>query len=68
MYVKLQNRNDFVLSSYDYNNVYSNINGGVGIFGADNITWDMEETVGRISRKGYLIWEELCPNAPSETD
>ena len=68
LYVKLQNSNDFILSSYDYNNVYSNINGGVGIFGADNITWDMEQTVSRIEHKGYLIWEDLCPGAPSETD
>lgn len=68
LYVKLQNRDDFILSSYDYNNVYSNINGGAGIFGADNITWDMEQTVSRIEHKEDLIWEDLCPNAPSETD
>ncbi len=68
LYVKLQNKDDFILSSYDYSNVYSNISGGVGIFGADNVTWDMEETVSRIEHKGYLIWEDLCPDAPSETD
>lgn len=40
LYVKYKNRNDFVLSTYETSNVYSNINGGVGIFGADYATWD----------------------------
>lgn len=40
LYVKRQNRDDFILSSYDYENVYTNISGGVGIFGAEYITWD----------------------------
>ena len=70
MYVKLQNKNDFVLSSYDYDNVYSNIKGGIGIFGADNTTWDMEETEDRLLRRdgGRVIWEELCPDASRKTN
>lgn len=69
LYVKLQNKNDFVLSSYDYDNVYSNIKGGTGIFGADNTTWDIEETVDRLLRYNgrSVIWEELCPDAPRKT-
>ncbi len=35
-------RDNFVLSTYDTNNIYSNITGGVGIFGAENITWAEE--------------------------
>lgn len=70
LYVKLQNKNDFVLSSYDYDNVYSNIKGGIGIFGADNTTWDMEETEDRLLRRdgGRVIWEELCPDASRKTN
>ena len=70
LYVKLQNKNDFVLSSYDYDNVYSNIKGGTGIFGADNITWDMDQTVDRLLRRngGLVIWKDLCPDAPRKTE
>ncbi len=70
LYLKLQNKNDFVLSSYDYDNVYSNIKGGTGIFGADNTTWDIEETEDRLLRQngGMVIWEELCPDAPRKTN
>ena len=63
LYVKSLEKDDFVLSSYNYTNVYSNIKGGVGIFGADNITWDVTETLARIDylKKGWLLWEQLCP-------
>ena len=67
LHIKIHDKDDFILSSYDYENLPSNINGGVGIFGADNTTWDMEETRNRLTRKDFLIWEELCPNAPEET-
>lgn len=69
LHIKIHDKDDFILSSYDYENLPSNINGGVGIFGADNATWDMEETVTRIRQRdgSPLIWEELCPNAPKET-
>lgn len=67
--LKIHDKDDFILSSYDYENLPTNITGGVGIFGADNATWDMEETVTRIRQRdgSPLIWEELCPNAPKET-
>ncbi len=67
LYAKFQNKNDFVLLSYDYDNVYSNIKGGTGIFGADNITWDMVETVNRLAYR-TVDWERLCPDAPRKTD
>lgn len=67
LYAKFQNKNDFVLLSYDYDNVYSNIKGGTGIFGADNITWDMVETVHRLASR-MVNWERLCPDAPRKTD
>lgn len=41
LYVKKSQSNDFILSVYNYDNLYTNVNGGVGIFGADFITWDM---------------------------
>ena len=63
LYVRTLSNNDFILSSYDYSNIPSNINGGVGIFGADNTTWDIEQTVDRLGQTERLIWEELCPNA-----
>lgn len=66
LHIKIHDKDDFILSSYDYENLPSNISGGVGIFGADNATWDMEETENRLIHNGYLIWEELCPNAPKE--
>lgn len=68
MYVRMQNSNDFILDSYDYSNVYTNIAGGVGIFGADNVTWDVQQTVAR--KKLNLFWNDwkgLCPDAPAES-
>lgn len=41
LYVQHMNRNDFILSTYEISNIYSNICGGVGIFGADYATWDL---------------------------
>lgn len=40
LYVKYFERDDFILSAYDYENVYTNINGGLGVFGADLVSWD----------------------------
>lgn len=31
---------NFVLSAYEVKHIYSNVNGGYGIFGADYVTWD----------------------------
>lgn len=45
LYIRALGKDDFVLSSYDYTNIPSNINGGVGIFGADYATWDLEEMI-----------------------
>lgn len=45
LYARKSDENNFVLSVYNYENVYSNINGGVGIFGADNVTWDEETRI-----------------------
>lgn len=59
MYVTIQNNNDFILASYDYGNAYTNIVGGVGIFGADNITWDMEESFSRFDEDRLVFWENL---------
>lgn len=39
LHVKEMSQEDFVLSTYDKSNIYSNINGGVGIFGAEIVTW-----------------------------
>ena len=39
LHIRNLSRDNFVLSTYDTNNIYSNITGGVGIFGAENITW-----------------------------
>ncbi len=69
MYVRMQNSNDFILDSYDYSNVYTNIAGGVGIFGADNITWDVENTSTTriLAAKDCIDWKHLCPDAPAES-
>lgn len=37
---KSLNQDNFVLSEYDHHNIYSNIEGGFGIFGAQHITWE----------------------------
>lgn len=39
LHIRNQSRDDFILSTYDTENIYSNIQGGVGIFGAENVTW-----------------------------
>lgn len=39
LYLKKQSRDDFILSTYDRSNIYTNIEGGLGIFGAELITW-----------------------------
>lgn len=36
---------DFILSAYEVKHIYSNIKGGYGIFGADNVTWDQYEVM-----------------------
>lgn len=40
VYLAKQKMDDFILSAYELKEIYSNINGGLGIFGADNKTWD----------------------------
>lgn len=52
LYIRLLGKDDFILSSYDYTNIPSNINGGVGIFGADYTTWDMEEMIDKSLNNG----------------
>ena len=42
LHIRNLSKDDFILSTYDSNNIYSNINGGVGIFGAENTTWAEE--------------------------
>ena len=42
LHIRNLSRDNFVLSTYDTNNIYSNINGGVGVFGAENTTWAEE--------------------------
>ena len=42
LHVRNLSRDNFVLSTYDSNNIYSNISGGVGVFGAENTTWAEE--------------------------
>ena len=42
LHIRNLSRDNFVLSTYDTNNIYSNITGGVGIFGAENTTWAEE--------------------------
>ena len=39
LHIRNLSRDNFILSTYDTNNIYSNINGGVGVFGAENTTW-----------------------------
>lgn len=39
LHIRNLSRDHFILSTYDTNNIYSNITGGVGIFGAENTTW-----------------------------
>lgn len=39
LHIRNLSRDNFILSTYDSNNIYSNINGGVGVFGAENTTW-----------------------------
>ena len=42
LHIRNLSKDDFILSTYDSNNIYSNIYGGVGIFGAENTTWAEE--------------------------
>ena len=42
LHVRNLSRDNFILSTYDTNNIYSNIHGGVGVFGAENTTWAEE--------------------------
>lgn len=56
LHVKHMSRDDFILSVYDFNNIYSNIKGGVGIFGAENVTW--AERV-YYHREGYINEAEI---------
>ena len=39
LYVKNLSKDDFILSTYNRYNIYTNIQGGVGVFGAENDTW-----------------------------
>lgn len=39
LHIRDLSKDDFILSTYDTGNVYTNIKGGVGVFGAENITW-----------------------------
>ena len=38
-YMREKTKNDFILSVYGKENLYTNINGGLGIFGAEYTTW-----------------------------
>jgi hypothetical protein len=42
LHIRNLSRDNFILSTYDSNNIYSNITGGVGVFGAENTTWAEE--------------------------
>lgn len=44
LYSRKQSISNFILSVYDVKGIYSNIIGGKGIFGADNITWDVYDS------------------------
>ncbi len=35
-----ESEGDFILSAYEAKHIYSNVIGGYGIFGAENVTWD----------------------------
>lgn len=39
LYLKKSSRDDFILSTYERKNIYTNIIGGLGVFGAENTTW-----------------------------
>ena len=39
LHLKKSSRDDFILSTYERKNFYTNIIGGIGIFGAENTTW-----------------------------
>jgi uncharacterized protein YcnI len=68
LYIKMQDSNNFILNSYDYSNVYTNVVGGVGIFGADNVTWDVQEAVARKDFSVFTTdWKGICPEAPEES-
>jgi len=43
--VQSMNNDNFVLSEYDYHNIYSNVQGGFGIFGAELVTWEEPELI-----------------------
>lgn len=43
VYMAKENVGDFILSAYEGKSVYSNVNGGYGIFGADLTRWDRGE-------------------------
>ena len=46
LHVKNMSRDNFILSSYDIDNISSNIEGGVGVFGAEIVTWAQEYYYG----------------------
>lgn len=39
LHIKKSSRDDFILSTYERKNFYTNIEGGLGVFGAENTTW-----------------------------
>lgn len=42
LYVRRMNEDNFLLSQYDYDSIYTNVDGGCGIFGAKLATWDID--------------------------
>lgn len=55
LHVKNMSRDNFIISSYDRNNVYTNIHGGVGIFGAENDTWAEKSFFSRSSFEEIIL-------------
>ena len=39
LHIRNLSKDDFILSTYDSNNIYTNIQGGAGVFGAEITTW-----------------------------
>ena len=53
LYARKESESNFILSAYDSSDMYTNIIGGVGIFGADNVTWDMLDIYVERTANGY---------------
>lgn len=51
LYTAKESIDNFIISTYEIKHIYSNVNGGYGIFGADNVTWD------QVQPDDY-IWEQ----------